>query len=797
MVYKILQYGKELWNDIFSKKSFQSLWQNLLLRFKKRPFFHSIFLLLIGYFFFFLLPRPLFDSDYSSLLYSSEGELLNAHIAEDEQWRFPKSDSIAPKIETCLLHFEDEYFYYHWGINPISFVKALKLNLKKGKNSRGASTLTMQVVRLFRNHPPRTYLEKLYEILLAFRLECTYSKKEILKQYLTHAPFGGNIVGVETASWRYFGRKSQDLSWAESATLAILPNAPSVIYPGKNQNRLLAKRNQLLLKLYKDGEMSQEDYELAIQEAPPQRMYSLPNKAPHLLNYTSQYSENPIIYSTLQAHLQQRVQDIVALHHQNLKQNFIQNIAALVIDTKTGQILAYIGNAQDSVEGAQVDMIHRPRSSGSTLKPFLYASMMDEGALSPQTILPDIPMDIGGYQPQNSNHQFDGIVMAKDALTRSLNIPWIMALRDFGYEKFYHTLQKLGFSFFDKSARHYGLSLVVGGGDVSMLQLANAYRNMALKTLDIQPTKFPIIAHEDIVLKESDEIPFSKAACYTTLETLSNVVQPENELGWIYQASQKLAWKTGTSHGFKDAWAVGVNANYTLVVWAGNAEGLGRPNLTGIKVAAPVLFDILNILPKKENAWFPKPSSQLKQTAICAHSGAAPTSLCPQKSYVALPAEAPSLKLCKYHRELNLNEELTYQVNSNCYEIARMRKKVFFVLPSIQAYYYKAKNPFYMAPPPYLPDCGSQATATEQRIQIQFPLPNATIRIPQVENNKVVFKAVSQHANANLYWYVDKELVATTQGTHHIALSLNAGTHLLAIQDASGHIVQRTFHVVR
>ena len=390
-----------------------------------------LFLLLVAYYF--CLPKHLFKDPTATVITSNKNELLGALIADDGQWRFPENDSVPDKFKTCIIAFEDEYFYNHPGFNLISIFKALKENIDSGEIKRGGSTITQQVIRLSRKGKQRTYWEKFKEIILATRLEFRHNKDEILALYASHAPFGGNVVGLDAASWRYFNRNSEDLSWAESATLAVLPNAPSLIYPGKNQTQLLNKRNRLLKKLLENQTIDSLTYNLSISEGLPQKPYPLPQIAPHLMQTIAKNNKGQRIKTSVNKNLQQQTNSIVFNHYNTLKQNEIYNISVLILDVKTRKVLTYVGNAPtDKNHQNSVDIINKPRSTGSILKPFLYAAMLDAGDILPNTLVADVPTQFGDYSPENFNKEFDGAVPAKRALSRSLNVPAVRMLQDFG-----------------------------------------------------------------------------------------------------------------------------------------------------------------------------------------------------------------------------------------------------------------------------------------------------------------------------------------------------------------------------
>ncbi|HIY87756.1 MAG TPA: penicillin-binding protein 1C, partial [Candidatus Bacteroides pullicola] len=398
---------------------------------RRKAGFICILLLLLAYAF--CLPRQLFQVPYSTVVTDCHGELLGARIAPDGQWRFPPCDTVPRKFVRCLLAFEDRHFYYHPGVNPLSMARAAWQNIQQGRIVSGGSTLTMQTIRISRNRP-RTFAEKVVEMILATRLELRCSKDEILALYASHAPFGGNVVGLDAAAWRYFAHPASELSWAEAATLAVLPNAPSAIHPGKGREALLRKRNRVLRLLLEQGEISTSDYALALDEPLPDAPLPLPRIAPHLVDRLASEHPGQTLVSTIDKSLQLRLEALAERHSQEFARSDIRNLAILVIDLRENQVAAYCGNTGfgQSAEGSQVDIIRAPRSTGSILKPFLYYAALEEGLILPHTLLPDVTVNINGFAPQNFSRQFEGAVPASEALARSLNIPAVHLLQQYG-----------------------------------------------------------------------------------------------------------------------------------------------------------------------------------------------------------------------------------------------------------------------------------------------------------------------------------------------------------------------------
>ncbi|MDH5598777.1 MAG: transglycosylase domain-containing protein, partial [Cyclobacteriaceae bacterium] len=431
---------------------------------------------LVGWFLLFLLwpwNKPLFDSPYATLLVDRENVLLGATIADDGQWRFPPSDSIPKKYIQAVLQYEDRDFYNHPGISIKAIIRATIQNIQEGRVVSGGSTLTMQTVRMMRGNQSRTFFEKFIELFYAFKLDHTHSKEEILKMYAFHAPFGGNVVGIEAASWRYFGRKSYELTWAEIATLAVLPNSPSLIYPGKNSTRLREKRNRLLKRLWDVNLIDEETYNLALLEELPGKPFPLPGLTPHLLTRAiNEGRKGEYIESTLSRKLQVWTEGRIESHMEALRANGVYNAAALILDVKTGETLAYVGNVNSGEEhGQDVDIITAQRSPGSLLKPFLYAFSIDKGIISPYQMLPDVPTFYRDFTPENFDHKFYGAVNANYALARSLNVPFVNLLKEYGYEQFHHDMQQAGMESLTHPASHYGLSLILGGAETSLWEI--------------------------------------------------------------------------------------------------------------------------------------------------------------------------------------------------------------------------------------------------------------------------------------------------------------------------------------
>ena len=684
------------------------------------------------------LPRNLFKGTvYSTVVESAEGELLGARIAADGQWRFPPSAEVPERFATALVQFEDKRFWWHPGVDFLAIGRAFKDNIKEGHTVSGGSTITMQVIRLSRGKE-RTIWQKIIEAVQATRLELRYSKKKILALYASHAPFGGNVVGLEAAAWRYFGRPADELSWAESATLAILPNSPASMHPGKNREQLKSKRDRLLERLCKKGYIDRETLEASIEEPLPKVSLQLPNYARHYIEHCKKGERTG---TGIQYFLQRAVEEVCDRRSDDLAEEGIADMAAVVIDNDSGEIIAYVGNTSKDRKrpGVDVDVASSPRSTGSILKPALYKASLEEGTILPGTLLPDIPVNLGGFAPQNFDHQYYGAVNANDALARSLNIPAVFLLQEYGVPKFLDVLRKCNISTLENEATHYGLSLILGGGECRLDEVTRMYSKMAVEATE------------------------SLSAWYT-LDALKEVNRPD-ELDWrLIRSVRKAAWKTGTSYGFRDAWAVGMTPHYTIGVWAGNAEGQGVAGLTGARAAGPVMFDILNLLPA-ETTWFEMPVGAGQDVKICTVSGYLAGPDCTETEEILIPEAGLETEPCPYH------------------------KTGEFVLPPAMEWYYRPHHPEYK---------GATRNTTTAAIAFIYPANGSTLQLPRQLSGEIegaVFRAAHHNPETKIWWHMDGTYIGETQLIHEMRLSPAKGKHILTIVDENGETASIVFYV--
>ena len=746
--------------------------------------------LVTGYIF--CLPRHLFHVPYSTVVTDRNEELLGARIASDGQWRFPPRNTTPEKIKECLITFEDKHFYHHWGVNPFAIGRAFYQNVKNKRIVSGGSTLTMQTIRLARNES-RTFREKLIEMIWATRLEFRASKEEILSTYISHAPFGGNVVGLDAAAWRYFGHSADDLSWAESAMLAVLPNAPAMIHLSKGRKTLLDKRNRLLKQLLEKKTIDSSTYELAISEPLPDEPHPLPQIAPYLVSRFYQERNGEYSRSTINKGIQTQIEDLAERWSNEFRRSDIRNLAILVIDIPSNQVVAYCGNVHfDQKQGGnQVDVIQAPRSTGSILKPFLYYAMLQEGSLLPDMLLPDVPVNINGFTPQNFSMQFEGAVPASEALARSLNIPAVTMLQRYGVPKFHSFLQQIGLKTINRSSSHYGLSLILGGAEATLWDVTNAYAMMGRSLLQLPQRSCSLLLPTSRITESTD--PFQPGAVWQTFDALKEVNRPE-EIDWkSIPSMQTIAWKTGTSYGFRDAWAVGVTPRYAVGVWVGNATGEGKPGLVGAQTAGPVLFDIFNLLPS--SSWFTRPAGIFVEAEVCRKSGHLKGRFCDETDTLLVLPAGLRTEACPYHHLVTLSANESQRIYENCANTEPTLRKSWFTLPPVWEWYYKQHHPEYKPLPPFKAGCGED---TFQPMQFIYPPMNARIKLPkQLDGSKgfLTVELAHNNPNATVFWHLDETYQAQTQDFHKISLQPATGKHSLTAVDGEGNTISTTFFV--
>jgi len=741
------------------------------------------------------LPVRLFDRPSSVVLEDVRGNLLGASIAPDGQWRLTGGRAVPQPYLRALVAYEDKRFYSHLGFDALALTRALGQNLSRGRLVSGGSTLSMQVIRLARRSPTRTLFDKAVEAVGAVLLELRVGKAGVLRLYSEQAPFGGNVVGVEAASWRYFGHSPRDLSWAEASLLAVLPNSPSLVRPDRYRYLLKVKRDMLLGQLAASGAFDAQTLNVSLAEPLPEEPHALPQKAPHLLVQAVLAGQIGRVRTTVDQGLQDQVREIAERRRQWLTGNAVENLAILVQNTATGEVLAYVGNGEGAIPGGANDMVRAPRSTGSLLKPFLYSRMLETGELLPNQLVQDVPTRIAGFVPRNNVNTYTGVLPASEALARSLNVPAVRELQSYSVARFAQDLKDFGLTDLWRSPEDYGLPLILGGAEATLWDLCGAYAGLARRALGTEAAFYPPRAWGPTPTGDRTGPSLSPGAAYLTLDAMKEVGRPDEEAGWkSFLGSRKVAWKTGTSSAYKDAWAIGVTPQYVVGIWVGNADGVGRPDLLGFKAAAPILFEVYNRLPA--TTWFPTPWDSLKAVDVCPDSGYLASELCPHPVTQWIPRSANPTVVCPFHKELLIDPSGRWQVDSRVTDVAHIVHRTWFVLPPPVVPYYQSSHLDYRPPPPVHPRIAAWST---ESFQLTVPAPGTQFIIPvELDGTPGLFVAQAYHTDAKavLFWSLDGEYLGSTTGNHALAFRPPAGSHVLTLVDGQGRTVVRPFEVL-
>jgi len=652
---------------------------------------------------------------YSTLVTARDGSILHAFLSRDDKWRmYAELNEITPALRDAILFKEDKYFWYHPGFNPVAMVRAAARNLLTGRRTSGASTITMQTVRLLEPRE-RTYSSKLIELFRALQLELHFSKEEILQLYLNLIPYGGNIEGLKSASLLYFGKSPTLLSLAELTTLTIIPNRPSSLRLGTHNALVVQERNRWLARFRKSHLFNETTINDALNEPLVAYRREAPQLAPHLSRRLRLANPDaPIIQSSLAPAIQSTADRLVQQYANRIRAYAIHNSAVLVVDNQSSEVVAYVGSADfsNTVDGGQVDGVRAVRSPGSALKPLLYGLAFDAGIITPKTKLADVPSNFGGYEPDNYDRHFNGPVTAEFALANSLNIPAVALLNELGTPALVSTLRKAGFSAIRKQAKTLGLSMILGGCGVTLEEMTRLYTGLAnggrMSPLALTLSKHPTDpAHL-----------LTPEAAYLVTHTLTQITRPDlpNNFDNSYHLP-RIAWKTGTSYGRRDAWSIGYNQRYTIGVWVGNFSGVGVAELSGANTATPLLFQLFNVLDyNSPTGWFkvPKTATKLSSRLICPESGDVPGEFCANPVIDYCIMGISRYRRCQHRKAVFTNEARTISYCAHCRpDSGAVRRDYPNVSPEIRAFYQSHSIPID-AIPPHNPACervfGSQET---------------------------------------------------------------------------------------
>ncbi|EMB8034638.1 penicillin-binding protein 1C, partial [Campylobacter lari] len=708
----------------------------------------------IGLVYFSFDSKDLFKGTYSKVLLDKNKEILSVFLDSNEQWHL-ESEFIPQKLKSAVILYEDKNFYSHYGVDFLALIRAFKNNLFSSKRS-GASTISMQTIKLLEQNK-RTYFNKFNEIIKAFALESACEKDEILKLYLNNAPYGGNLVGVASAGLFYFEKDLKDLTWSEAALLAVLPNNPGLINLEKNKDRLLKKRNALLDRLFEKGYFSKDILTLAKAEKLPS-FKTRKNLAPHLARRLLADKEQ--IVSSIDKKIQIKFEEKAKEYSYKLQQKGIKNLAILLADAKTNKVLAYVGSNDfyDFASFGQVDGVIAKRSVGSTLKPLLFAFAIDEGLIVPESLMLDVPTFFSNFAPQNANKKYHGFISAKESLQKSLNVPFVSLLAEYGYEKFFYKLKDI-LDFEDENFKKYGLSLILGTKEFSLEDMVKIYLGLG------NYGNFKELLYEENAFIKKDKKLISDGASFLTLQTLKDLDRTGLRQ---YDFNTIISWKTGTSYGRKDAWAIGTSPKYTLGVWVGNFNGEANANLYGVSIAGELFFELLSLL-DGINLEFEKPND-LVSIKIENQTGYRYDYKFDFKE-VLYPQSANVLRTSPFLKEVFMYKNK--EINSLDENFIHAKKKIILNLPShAQAFFAKEKH---------------NLPSFNQKLKIIYPLNNLNIILPKdLKSKQKLLVKISNPKKEKLFWYLNQELIFEGK-EESLALNLKKGKYTINIISENGY----------
>jgi penicillin-binding protein 1C len=719
---------------------------------------------------------------FSTMIVSSDTTVVHAFLTQDDKWRMKTElHEITPLLRKAIIHKEDKYFYYHSGVNPFAILRAFINNTFRGKRTSGASTITMQVARLL-EPKERTYLNKLKEVFRAGQLEARYSKDEILQMYLNLVPFGSNIEGVKAASVLYFEKSPNHLSLAEITALSIIPNRPNSLLLGKNNEFIALERNKWLKRFLKASLFSKEDITDALEEPLNAYRHESPKLVPQFAyRLKKKYPGQDIIYTQLNHKNQLKVQNIVKNYINRVYNRNIKNAAVLVIDNHKNAVNCYIGSADffNSEDAGQVDGVRAIRSPGSTLKPLLYGIAFDKGMITPKIKITDVPVSYGGYEPQNYDLKYNGLVTAEFALINSLNVPAVKLLQQIKTEEFIKVLKKSGFDQIRKDEKNLGLSMVLGGCGVSLEQLTKLYHAFANQG---------IYTELNWLAKDTTRGGFqliSSESAYMLTEILSKLKRPDLPLEWQNSADMpRVAWKTGTSYGRKDAWSIGYNNNYTIGVWVGNFSSEGVQELSGASYAAPLLFEIFNTLDYKSEAeWYPVPEN-IEFRLVCSETGLPYNEFCKNTisdSYI--PAVSTN-KMCQHLKMVYISPDSVISYCKTCLPESGYIKAWYPNIPPEMINYYETNQVKYLKVPKHNPDC--ERIFAENEPEITSPMHLVDYFVDKNDTTEILLTCNAANDVDKVFWYINDKFYQSAGPTQKIFFKPPEGQLKISCTDDKG-----------
>jgi penicillin-binding protein 1C len=733
----------------------------------------------------FLFPLP--DKiEYSTIVLDDKGNVIHAFLTRDQKWRMKTElKEISPVLKTTLLYKEDKYFYYHPGINPFAMARAAVMNVLHFKRTSGASTITMQVARML-EPKQRTYFNKLREMFRAMQLELRYSKDEILQLYFNLVPYGSNIEGVKSASILYFKKNPDHLSLAEVTALSIIPNRPSSLRLGNRNDLIVRERNKWLNRFNADKLFSNKEITDALDEPLEARRTEAPKLAPHLAFKLKRSSHSDIIRTHLQMQTQLKLEKMVKDYVSSLYSLGIHNSAVVVMDNRTHNVVAYIGSADfnNSTDGGQVNGADAVRQPGSALKPLAYGLCFDNGLLTPKTVMTDVPLNINGYQPENYDSKFNGYVTVEFALENSLNIPAVKALNELGTDKMIARLVQCNFKQVKKDEKKLGLSLILGGCGVTLEEMTALYAAFANNGLYAKPVFVKPETTGTYIPPDTVRV-LSPAANFMVTEILSKLARPDLPTNWEQSShTPRIAWKTGTSYGKRDAWSIGYNKNYTVGVWVGNFSGAGVPELSGANVATPLLFRIFNTIDyNSSNDWYGMPKD-CGMRLVCSETGKLPDEHCVNTVMDYFIPLLSSGMRCDNMREVPVSADGKLSYCQSCLPDNGYRKKLWKIVPPEMQAYYDENNIAYERIPPHNPACDK--VFTEGGPTIRSPKNGAEYFISKTDPEPLQLACDVTNDVKTVYWYINNRFYKQTDAHEKLFFEPEEGQIKISCTDDKG-----------
>ncbi len=754
------------------------------------------FLLFLALDYLFPFPVETLGRDPAVVISASDGKPLRFFLPGDNHWRFPvKLGEISPKLVESVIASEDRWFYSHPGVNPLAFIRALYTNLKEGKVVSGASTIPMQIARMA-EPKPRTVFSKAEEAFRALQLKRHFEDDELLEIYLNIAPYGGNIEGVGAASYFYFGKSPRALSPDEVALLTVLPRSPSAYDPTRNPSLSKRERNRVLRQLEARGVFPKESVAGVIDKPVPGKKKPQPFLAPHFAEYAySNISNGEGLKSTLDISVQKVAEEVARRHIGILRRGGIDNLGIVVIENGSRNLRAMVGSGSYFEKGhsGQVNFAVSRRSPGSALKPFLYAMALDEGLVIPDTYVLDVPTDFSGYVAENYDDKYRGRITLNNALILSLNAPAVRILSEVGLPDFHGLLLKGGLSTLDRPSMEYGLPLVLGAGEVTLLDLTNLYATLAEGGVHR-----PVSVTSEAGQGYAPTRLFSPEASYLVTEILTELKRPDMPSGtWALTVDvPEVAWKTGTSYGHRDAWSIGYSDLYTIGVWVGNPDGRGQKGISGAEHAAPILFDLFRAI-EGDGAGIKMPEGlNLGTVEVCRESHMLPTPYCGEKDRVTYIRGVSRIPTDNYSRRIFVDSETGELLLGDCIGERPHETRVITTYPPELVAWWMAEGKPVDTIPPLSPHC--KDVPSERAPRIVSPDGTTPYRVlkgmPAGYQRVELVARVSGEADT-LYWYQDGKLVAAAKPYKKLFMPLEAGTHVLVVVDSSGRSDRITYRV--